>query len=97
MVVNIKLEGEYRISSDRVQWILLDANRCIGYFEDLESLVKCYFKQKLRMSSAKTISGLIEVHKRSLRVLSSSLQPLNISVKGINAEVRPNEIKEVGI
>lgn len=94
MAINITLDPHFKIQSDKLQWILVEDNKNIGYYSDLEGLVQEYFKRKLRTSDAKTISQLIEYHKCVLNALNHALAPLNIRVEGENSLVRPKEFEK---
>jgi hypothetical protein len=91
--MNITLDSTFKIQADARQWILVEDDRAISYFSDLESLVQEYFKRKLRTSDSKTISQLLEYHKQCLNTLKHALTPLQIRVEGENSLVRPNKIK----
>ena len=89
MTINITLDSHCKIQSDKYQWILVEDDRMIGFFRDLDSLVQAYFKRKVLTSDAKTISQLLEYHKIVLNNLQQALTPLNIKVEGANSLVRP--------
>lgn len=94
MTINISLSKGFRISSDIHQFILFEGSRAIGYYSDLETLIRDYFKRKILDSDAQTITELLEVHKNALRTLQQLLAPLQIEVQGHNSQVRPKEIKK---
>jgi hypothetical protein len=93
-MVNIKLDSNYTIGSDSLQWMLIESGRYVGYFATLEGCIESYFNRKSRQSNAISVSGLLEHQKNVLRQLQRALTPLHIEVTGLNIDKRPNEIKE---
>ncbi len=91
MTINISLSKDFKIQSDTHQFILVERDRNIGFYSDLETLIKDYFKRKIRDCDAKTISQLLEYHKQCLNACQRALTPLQIEVHGGNSQLRPKE------
>ena len=92
-MINITLDSRYKIQSDRLQWILVCDDRNVGFFQDLNSLVQEYVKEKLRTSNAKTFTQLEEFNKQSIRTLQRVLTALQIKVEGKNSLVSPKNFE----
>jgi len=93
-MVNIKLDSQYSIGSDSMQWMLIDGGRYVGYYATLEGCIESYFNRKTRQSNAISISGLLEYQKGVVRQLQQALTPLQIKVEGVNSKLRPKEVKK---
>jgi hypothetical protein len=93
-MVSIKLDAQYSIGSDSIQWMLIDGGRYVGYFSTLEGCIESYFNRKTRQSNAINVNGLIEFQKSVVRQLQHALTPLYIRVEGVNSKVRPKDIRE---
>jgi len=94
MAINITLDKKHKIQSDRHQFILVEDDRYIGFYPDLESLIKAYFKLKILTCEAKTIHGLLEYHKQCLNTLQQLLAPLEIEIVGKKSLLNPKELME---
>ena len=79
-MVNIKLDPEWSLTSDKHQWILEKKGYAQHFYTELDNAISCYFGMKVRGSDAKTISGLVEYHKRCIEALCKVLTPLQIKV-----------------
>ncbi len=92
--MNIRLIDNYRISSDKYNYILIkeDGDRVIheGYFATLDSLVKHFVNLKVRGFNANSILGLQNSIILLQRSLITLLQPL--SDKKIEANVPSEEV-----
>ncbi|MBU4308332.1 MAG: hypothetical protein KJ566_00865 [Nanoarchaeota archaeon] len=91
MAINISLSKDFKIQSDTHQFILVERDRAVGFYGDLETLILDYFKRKILDCDAKTITHLLEVHKNALRTLQQLLTPFKIEVRGVNSQLRPKE------
>lgn len=65
-MVHIKLDSIYSISSDTLNWILLEKERPHWFFQNLVSLLKAYVELKSRGSNAKEVAQLINYQKQLL-------------------------------
>lgn len=88
-MVNIKLDSNYNLESDFKQWIISKDGRNLSFHMQLENAICSYFERKIRGSQAKTISGLVEYHKRVLESLQQSLSRCKI---GFDTENKTNDL-----
>ena len=79
-MINIKLDPNWSLTSDTNQFILSYNDKAQSFHTTLENAITSYFQLKIRSSDAKTISGLLEYHKRLLEALCKVLSPLEIEV-----------------
>ena len=91
-MINIALAKDWRIKSDRHQYILVQQKGkrefVQGYYPNLESCINGYIQMGLRLSDANSVLTLIEYIKQLQTSLNKALQPLNL-------EVKPVKINEV--
>lgn len=79
-MVNIKLDPEWRLESDKHQWILVCNGRAEKFCTTLQGVLVTFFEMKIRGSEAKSFSGLVEYHKQLICKLQQLLTPFEIEI-----------------
>jgi len=79
-MVNIKLDSRWSLTSDSKQWILNLDEKAQTFHTSLESAIQSYFERRIRGSDARTISGLLEYHKRCIEGLNRVLTLFKIEI-----------------
>ena len=93
-MVNIKLDQEWRLESDKHQWILVLNGRADKFCTSLRSALVTFFEMKIRGSEAKSFSGLVEYHKQLICKCEELLEVLEIEIVSNKVSVKTKEIEE---
>ena len=84
MGINIPLIDNWRIKSDKHQFILVreENNRETneGFYSDFESCVSAFIDKKIKLFNATSIQGLLNSIKAFHTALSKALLPLKLRV-----------------
>jgi len=84
MAINIPLVKNYRLLSDRHNWIIAREENGrlthIGFYSDIESAIESVINIRMREFSSTSIVSLLEAIKTLRTALNKALQPLNIRV-----------------
>ena len=89
----IKLDRNYCIDADKLQWILLKDSRPYWFFTDLESLLRSYAELKMRSSKAKEVEQLIYSQKKIVEGLLQALNKVSEKDLNVNLPIR-KEVEE---
>jgi len=88
-MVNIQLDPEWRLESDKHQWILVFNGRNEKFCTSLENAIVTFFELKIRSSEAKSFSALVEYHKQLICKLQQLLTPFQIEIVSKKVCVKP--------
>jgi hypothetical protein len=88
MSINIKLFDNWRIRTDKYNYILIKEINgrefSEGFYYDLESCIQSFINKKIKGFDSTSILGLTNSIKVLLAALNRTLQPLKIDIKIVN-------------
>lgn len=86
-MINIELSKDYRLLSDKHNFILarVERDRIFheGFYSSIENAINEFIQRKIRLSNSNSIHSLIEYIKSLETALNKALLPLKLEVVSI--------------